>query len=136
VSTVWNFNTDTFWDCKKLFHLQLFVESVPRAVWTLIRFYKFLNENSAAAVLPDFSWYNIPKLGKNFQMTTNILKWPWNIPICRKIDQNDRKICQHLPLKDPQKFTKVEFLVWKYTIWQPWAAAAHWTEIPPLLVKT
>jgi hypothetical protein len=27
-------------------------------------------------VLPDFSWYNIPKWGKIYQMTSKYTKWP------------------------------------------------------------
>jgi hypothetical protein len=38
--------------------------------------------------LPDFSWYNIPKRGKIYQMTT---KWPYIIPFGRKIDKNGHK---------------------------------------------
>jgi hypothetical protein len=38
--------------------------------------------NRLAAVLPDFSWRNIPKLGKIYQKTKNI--------------QNDHRICQML----------------------------------------
>jgi hypothetical protein len=26
--------------------------------------------------LPDFSWYNIPKRGEKYQMTTKYTKWP------------------------------------------------------------
>jgi hypothetical protein len=45
--------------------------------------------------LPDFSWYNIPKREKPFQITIKYTEWPQNIP-------NGRKN-QHLPLQDPPK---------------------------------
>jgi hypothetical protein len=47
--------------------------------------------------LPDFFGYNIPKRGKIYQMTINILndqkytEWLLNIPNGRKIDQMDVK---------------------------------------------
>jgi hypothetical protein len=37
--------------------------------------------------LPDFSWCNIRKLVKNYQTTTKLSKWPYNLPISRKIYQ-------------------------------------------------
>jgi hypothetical protein len=41
--------------------------------------------------LPDFSWYNIPKGGKIYQMTTKYTKWPLHISNGRKIDQMNIK---------------------------------------------
>jgi hypothetical protein len=52
--------------------------------------------------LPDFSWYNKPKRGKIYQMTTKCNKWPLNLPI-------GSKIYHHIPIQDPQKFTQNVF---------------------------
>jgi hypothetical protein len=35
-------------------------------------------EKGGEAGLPEFSWNNIPKRGKNYQMTTKCNKWPQN----------------------------------------------------------
>jgi hypothetical protein len=51
--------------------------------------------------LPDFAWYNI--LTREiyvYQITIKYTKWQQNGPNCRKIDQ-------HLPLKEPPKFTPI-----------------------------
>jgi hypothetical protein len=37
--------------------------------------------------LPDFSWYNVPKRGKIYQITIKYTKWPQNVPNGRKIHQ-------------------------------------------------
>jgi hypothetical protein len=37
--------------------------------------------------MPDFSWYNLPKRGKMYQMTTKDTKWPQNIYNGHKMDQ-------------------------------------------------
>jgi hypothetical protein len=50
--------------------------------------------------LPDFSWYNIPKRGKMYQITIKYIKWPQNI-------SNGHKIYQQFPLQDPPKFTQI-----------------------------
>jgi hypothetical protein len=42
--------------------------------------------------LPDFSWYNVPKLGKIYQMTTKLPKCPLNIQYGCKIFQMDKNI--------------------------------------------
>jgi hypothetical protein len=48
--------------------------------------------------LPEFSWYKIPKTGKN-------------VPNCHKIHQiaakYGHKIYQRLPLQYPEKFTQI-----------------------------
>jgi hypothetical protein len=54
--------------------------------------------------LPDFSWYNIPKRGKNYQSNhkaPRYTKWLENRP-------NGQKIYRHLQLQDPPKFTQLE----------------------------
>jgi hypothetical protein len=56
--------------------------------------------------LPDFSWCNIPKLGKIYQITKKYTK-------CKKVFEmagnrlNVQKICQHLPLHGPPKITQI-----------------------------
>jgi hypothetical protein len=55
------------------------------------------------AGLPDFSWYNVPKRGKDIPNSLKFNKWPQNIPNSHKIAQID----QHLPLRDPPKFTQI-----------------------------
>jgi hypothetical protein len=42
---------------------------------------------SPGAGLPDFSWYNIPKRGKTYQITIKYSKWPQNILTGSKIEQ-------------------------------------------------
>jgi hypothetical protein len=56
--------------------------------------------------LPDFSWYNIPKLGKMYQITIKYPKWPQNIPNDLKIDQMAIKYANIFPLQGPPKFTQ------------------------------
>jgi hypothetical protein len=43
------------------------------------------------AGLPDFSWYNIPKRDKIYQMTLKYTKGPQNIPNDHKIHQMTMK---------------------------------------------
>jgi hypothetical protein len=70
--------------------------------------------------LPDFYWYNIPKLGKIYQITMKYTKWPQNIPNGRTIDQMALKYRNICHCKSLHNLPKLGFLVWKYTIWQPW----------------
>jgi hypothetical protein len=62
-------------------------------------------------VLPDFSWCNIPRLGK-------YTKWQHNIPKGLKIDPMAVKYTI-FHCKTLQNLPKSRFWVWKYTIWQP-----------------
>jgi hypothetical protein len=41
---------------------------------------KVLDEGQCTPGLPDFSWYNIPKRGKIYQITIKYTKWPYNRP--------------------------------------------------------
>jgi hypothetical protein len=56
---------------------------------------------------------NIPNGRKMYQMAAKYTKWPQNIPNCRQIGQMAPKINQHLPLKDPTKFTQIWIFVFK-----------------------
>jgi hypothetical protein len=67
--------------------------------------------------LPDFSWHNIPKRGKIYQISTTLpngpkyTKWPQNI--CTKWSlniPNDHKLYQHFPFLGPPKFTQIGIL--------------------------
>jgi hypothetical protein len=58
--------------------------------------------------LPDFSWYNIPKNGKNipkdhkmFQVTVKYTQWQQKRPNCLSLKY------QHLPLQDTPEFTQI-----------------------------
>jgi hypothetical protein len=61
--------------------------------------------------LPDFSWYNIPKWEKIYQMTTKYTQWPQNILNCRKIDQMAIKYTNFFHCKTLQNLPILEFLV-------------------------
>jgi hypothetical protein len=62
----------------------------------------------AGTGLPDFSWYNIPKRGKIYQMTIKYTKLSQNIPNCCKIHIPDgHKMYQHHPLPEPPKCTQI-----------------------------
>jgi hypothetical protein len=71
--------------------------------------------------LPDFSRHNLPKRGKNIPTGHNITKWPWNIPNGCKTLQMTIKYTNIFPFKAIQNLPKLIFMVWKYTIWQPWS---------------
>jgi hypothetical protein len=69
--------------------------------------------------LPDFSWYSIPKRGKIYPIITKLHKWPCNIPNDSKIFQKAITYTIIFYSKALQNLPKLEFLVWKQTIWQP-----------------
>jgi hypothetical protein len=75
---------------------------------------------ATGAGLPDFSWYNIPKRGKIYQITIKYTKWPQNIPNCRKVDPMAIKYSNIFHCKTLQNLPKMVILVWKQIIWQPW----------------
>jgi hypothetical protein len=81
--------------------------------------FQFLKSLRSTAGLPDFSWFNIPKWEKIYQMTIQYTRWPQNIPDCRKIDQVSIKFTSIFHYKTLQNSPKFGFLVWKYTIWHP-----------------
>jgi hypothetical protein len=74
--------------------------------------------------LPDFSWQNIPKWGKIYLIAAKL-------PNGHKMYQMDviyqfQMAIEYIPTfsiwnKALQNLPKLEFFVWKYTIWQPWA---------------
>jgi hypothetical protein len=63
------------------------------------------------AGLPDFSWHNIPKQEKIYEMAINYTNWPQNIPTGHKIDQNIIKYTNIFHCKVHQNFPKLGFLV-------------------------
>jgi hypothetical protein len=65
--------------------------------------------------LPSFYWYNVPKWGKIYQMTSEL-------PNPHKIYQITRMYNNIFHSKVLQNKPKLGFLVSKETIWQPW----HW----------
>jgi hypothetical protein len=62
--------------------------------------------------LPDFSWYNLPKWGKSFQMTVKYTKWPQTIPNGSKIDQVAIRCANIFFWKTLRNFPELGFLVW------------------------
>jgi hypothetical protein len=50
--------------------------------------------------LPDFFWYDIPKLHNCTKIATKYTKWPQNRPY-------GHKLYQHLSLQDTPKFTPI-----------------------------
>jgi hypothetical protein len=74
----------------------------------------------------DFSWFNIPKRGKTYQIRIKYTKWPQNIPNVRKIDQmaiiyTNISYCYTL-----QNFPNWDFLFENIgIIWQPWAPSPN-----------
>jgi hypothetical protein len=72
------------------------------------------------AGLPDFSWHNIPKGGKIYQIiTTSPNGHNIYIPNDRKIFQVTIKYTIIFHSKALKNLPKLGFLVWKQTIWQP-----------------
>jgi hypothetical protein len=65
----------------------------------MIEYLKFLRTMMRTG-LPDFSWYNIPKRGKMYQITTKYTKLPQDIPNYHKIYQITSKYTK-LPQKIP-----------------------------------
>jgi hypothetical protein len=63
--------------------------------------------------LPDFSWHNIPKRGKRYQIATKL-------PNGRNIFKIAKENTNLFHSKALQNLSKLRFLVWKRTIWQPW----------------
>jgi hypothetical protein len=59
--------------------------------------------------LPDFAWYNTPKLGKIYQMITKYTKWPWSIQNGCKIFQMTTKIYQYCIFQGPPKIPNWDF---------------------------
>jgi hypothetical protein len=62
-------------------------------------------QTSCLAGLPDFSWCNIPKRGKIYQMTIKYSVWPQNIQNDRKI--NKMAVKQPFPLQGPPKYSQI-----------------------------
>jgi hypothetical protein len=65
--------------------------------------------------MPDFSWRNIPKRGKIYQMILNYTIWPQHRPNGRKIDRMAIKFTNLFHCKTLQNWPKLGFLVWKYS---------------------
>jgi hypothetical protein len=59
--------------------------------------------------LPDFSWYNMPKRKKIYQITMKYTKWSQNIPNGRKIDQMSITYSNIFHCKTIQNFTQIWF---------------------------
>jgi hypothetical protein len=87
------------------------VEVVNSEVVGLGQILQFRNRIYRTAGLPDFSWYNIPKRGKIYQMTTKYTKWPKNVSNGRNIDQMDIKYTNIFHYKTLQNLPKLGFLV-------------------------
>jgi hypothetical protein len=68
-------------------------------LWREMKYEKLI----ALPGLPDYSWNNIPKRGKFYQITTKCTKWSKNF----KNRLNVNKIHQQLPLQDLPKFTQI-----------------------------
>jgi hypothetical protein len=58
------------------------------------------------------------KTVKMYQMNTNWTKWSLNIPNACKLFQMALKYIKSFLSKALQNLPKLEFLVWKQTIWQ------------------
>jgi hypothetical protein len=72
--------------------------------------YQALNKTG----LPDFYWYNIPKLGKINQITIKyIYQMATKYTKCQQDRSNGHKIYQNLPLQIPQKFTQIIIICFK-----------------------
>jgi hypothetical protein len=71
--------------------------------------------------LPDFSWHNIPKRGKIYQITKALPKDYKIYQITVKYTKIAVKYTNIFHYKSVQNLPKLAFLVWKYTIWQPWS---------------
>jgi hypothetical protein len=72
--------------------------------------------------LPDFSWQNIPKRGKTYQISTTLpnglyLKYQMAVKYSKSPYVKYTDIINSKPLQNLHKFG---FFVWIYTIWQPW----------------
>jgi hypothetical protein len=81
----------------------------------------FAKRQKLWAGLPDFSWHNIPKRGKIYQITTTLPNGhKIGMPDDRIIFQMTTKYTSIFHSKALQNLPKFEFLVWKQTIWQPW----------------
>jgi hypothetical protein len=77
--------------------------------------------------LPYFSWYKIRKRENTYQIILKYTKWPQNIPNCVIIDQIAIKSTSIFLCKTLQNLPKLEFLVWKYAIWQHYSRQKFWT---------
>jgi hypothetical protein len=60
------------------------------------------------------------KAGENMPNCHQNTKRPWNVPNGRNIFQMDIEYTNLFHSKVLQNLPKLGFLVWKYTIWQPW----------------
>jgi hypothetical protein len=58
--------------------------------------------------------------GGIYQRTPKFTKWPWNIPDGRKMFPMAIKYNKKFHSNALQNIPKLVFLVWNYTIWQPW----------------
>jgi hypothetical protein len=63
------------------------------------------------AGLPDFSWNNIPKRRKIYQITIKLTKWSQNTQTDRKIDQMTIQYTNIANCKALQNLPKLGFLV-------------------------
>jgi hypothetical protein len=68
--------------------------------------------------LPDFSWHNTPKRWKMYQIAIKLSN-------AIEIYQMAVKYSDLFHSKTLQNLPNFGFLVWKYTIWQPWCSPAH-----------
>jgi hypothetical protein len=69
-------------------------------------------------VLPDFSWYNIPKLEK-------YTKWPQNIPNGHELKSEMLQMAYNIPTFSIPRPSKIYLKLYFWsentrTIWQPW----------------
>jgi hypothetical protein len=60
-------------------------------------------------------------LGATYQNGKKIPEWQQNIPNGSKIDEMSVKFTNIFYCKSLQNLPKLAFLIWKYTIWQPWS---------------
>jgi hypothetical protein len=63
--------------------------------------------------LPDFSWFNVPKLEKMDKITVQYIKFPQIVPTSRKTEQIAIKYTNIFHCKTPQNLPKLGFLVLK-----------------------
>jgi hypothetical protein len=73
------------------------------------------------AGLPDFSWLHIPKRrGGMHQIVTKLLNGQNKYRIAIKCTKWPKNMPTFSILRTLQNLSMLGFLVWKYTIWQPW----------------
>jgi hypothetical protein len=105
----------------RFFYLHFLVKKWQLRVFgAFLEFFRF-HEMTSRAGLPVFSWTQYTKMVKKLPNYHNITKWPQNISHGRKIFQMTIKYTNIFNSKALQNLPKLEFLVIKYTIWQPWS---------------